>query len=123
MKYFWVGLAVIIIIGIAASFYAKKQPGALDGLAECLKEKSVVFYGAYWCPNCASQKRLFGRSAALLPYVECSTADGKGQLPVCKDAGIEQYPTWEFADKTRLTGVRQLAELADKSGCALPAGQ
>ncbi|OGG45280.1 hypothetical protein A2673_01685 [Candidatus Kaiserbacteria bacterium RIFCSPHIGHO2_01_FULL_50_13] len=120
MKYFWIGLALLIILGVAASFYVKSKPGALDGFAQCLTEKSVTFYGAFWCPNCASQKRLFGRSAELLSYVECSTADSQGQLAVCKDAGIEQYPTWEFADASRLTGVQPLAVLAEKSGCILP---
>ena len=120
MKYFWIGLALLVVLGVAASFYAKSKPGAFDGFAQCLSEKGVTFFGAYWCPNCANQKRLFGRSANLLPYVECSTADGKGQLPVCKDAGVEQYPTWKFADESQLTGTQSLATLAEKTGCTLP---
>jgi hypothetical protein len=58
-----------------------------------------------------------------LPYVECSTADGKGQLAVCKDAGVTSYPTWEFPDQTRQSGEVPLAILAEKTGCTLPLGE
>ena len=59
---------------------------------------------------------MFGSAAPLLPYVECSTPDGKGQLQVCKDKNVTNYPTWEFADESRLTGERALQELAEKTG-------
>lgn len=120
MKYFWLSLLVLILLGIGASFYVKAQPGTLDGFAQCLSDKQATFYGAFWCPNCANQKALFGRSAKLLPYVECSTPDGKSQLDACKEAGVEQYPTWEFADDSRLTGTQSLTTLAEKTGCVLP---
>ncbi|HEY4512465.1 MAG TPA: hypothetical protein VJH63_02270 [Candidatus Paceibacterota bacterium] len=93
-------------------------PGEYDELAQCLADKGVIFYGAFWCPHCAEQKKLFGASAKLLPYVECSTPDAMGQLQVCKDKKIESYPTWIFADGSRLSGTTT-AVLAEKSGCSL----
>ncbi len=36
---------------------------------------------------------------------------------VCQDAGIEGYPTWVFSDGTRLSGDRELSELAEVAGC------
>jgi thiol-disulfide isomerase/thioredoxin len=99
-------------------------PGKYDAFAMCLKDKGATFYGAFWCPHCQAQKKLFGTSARLLPYVECSTADAQGQTQICIDKKIEGYPTWELADGTRLpveneAGVT-LATLAAKTSCELP---
>ncbi len=94
-------------------------PGKYDALATCLAEKGAVFYGAFWCSHCQDQKKMFGSSAKLLPYVECSTLDGRGQLEECRVKGIEGYPTWEFADGSRL-GKSDVATLAEKTGCELP---
>jgi len=118
---FWVVLVVLIVAGVGATFFISAQPGKLDTFAVCLKDKGAVFYGAFWCPHCQATKRLFGRSAKLLPYVECSTPDGQGQLQVCKDKEVASYPTWEFADGTRMNGERTLQELSEKTGCVLPA--
>lgn len=117
------GVGVVVIAG--GTWYAVAQsrtPGPLDGFAQCLKEKKVTFYGAFWCPHCQNQKKLFGKSAKYLPYVECSTADSQKQLPVCKDKKIEGYPTWEFADGSRESRELTLQDLAGRSGCTLPAG-
>ncbi len=118
---FWGIIIAIIIIGVGSSFFVSAQPGKLDTFAQCLKDKGAVFYGAFWCPHCQATKAMFGRSAKLLPYTECSTPDSKGQLQVCQDKKIQSYPTWEFADGSRLTGERTLQELSDKTGCPLPA--
>ena len=90
-------------------------------LAQCLKDKGVVFYGAFWCPHCQSQKAMFGAAAKLLPYVECSTPDQKGQYQVCINKNVQSYPTWDFPDGSRMTGEVSFAKLAEKSGCADPA--
>ena len=117
---FWITIVVLIVLALSASFLVQTGPGNLDSFTQCLKDKGAVFYGAFWCPHCQNTKRLFGASEKLLPYVECSTTDGKGQLQVCIDKKVESYPTWEFADGSRLTGERSLQELADKTSCTLP---
>ncbi|HWO07081.1 MAG TPA: hypothetical protein VNM40_00685 [Candidatus Paceibacterota bacterium] len=117
---FWIVIGVLIVGGFAVSAYMRTLPGEYDGLAQCLKDKGAVFYGAFWCPHCQTQKQMFGRSADLLPYVECSNPDGQSQTQVCIDKGVQQYPTWEFADGSRLTGEQEPAALAEKAGCALP---
>ncbi|HEY4483152.1 MAG TPA: hypothetical protein VI953_03205 [Candidatus Paceibacterota bacterium] len=128
----WVlyGGAIIVIAFIALIWTSSKGGGAadpqMDQFAMCLKDKGAVFYGAFWCSHCAAQKALFGNSVDKLPYVECSTADSQGQLQICKDKEIKSYPTWEFPPvlgttaPSRLTGEIPLAQLADKTGCALP---
>lgn len=92
----------------------------LASLAQCLTEKGAKFYGAFWCSHCKNQKEMFGESAALLPYVECSTPDGNGQLDICKNNQIESYPTWEFSDGSRESGEVSLEKLSEKTGCQLP---
>ncbi len=121
------GSIIILIITIAVigglGYYINQQnskPGELDGFAQCIKDKGTIFYGTFWCPHCQNQKKVFGRSARLLPYTECSTPDGKGQLSVCTEKGVKSYPTWVFADETTLTGEVELSVLAEKTGCELP---
>lgn len=117
-----IGIVLVILAGIDIGAWLSyaRQPGAYDVFARCLKEKGAVFYGAFWCPHCQNQKMMFGKSAKLLPYVECSTPDGKNQFQVCKDKQIEGYPTWEFADGSRETGEVALERLSEKTKCQLP---
>src|SRR6266568_4229182 len=121
----WSAIALFLLI-VAASFLVPKKSqaptvkGNLDALAQCLKDKGAVFYGASWCPHCQAQKALFGDSAKLLPYVECATPDGNGQVQVCTDAKIDGYPTWVFADGSRQSGELSLDVLSQKTGCQLP---
>lgn len=116
---FWAVILIVIVASVGATFFSKVSPGQLDSFAQCIKDKGIIFYGAFWCPHCQATKSLFGNSAKLLPYVECSTADGQGQLQVCKDKGIKSYPTWVRPDGTTITGEHTLQELSDFSGCPL----
>ncbi len=94
--------------------------GQYDKLAQCLTSKGVKFYGAWWCPHCAEEKRILGDSMKKINYIECAPpGDQQGQTEICKQAKIDSYPTWEFADGSRATGVQQPKDLADKAGCAL----
>lgn len=120
MLIFWAIVLVLIVAGIGTSVFVKSGPGKLDGFAQCLKDKGAIFYGAFWCPHCQATKRLFGKSAPLLPYVECSTPNGQDQLQICKDKKITGYPTWVFPDGNILTGERTLQELSTASTCPLP---
>lgn len=115
----------ILVVGIIVAVLIRTNvvppgPGKYDTFAQCLKDKGAVFYGAFWCSHCQSQKKLFGSSAKLLPYVECSTANGRAQTQICIDKKIDGYPTWEFADGTRLNGEIPLLQLSEKTSCVLP---
>ena len=114
---------VLILLGMSYGINGHKAslPGEYDALATCLADKGVKFYGAFWCPHCKEQKEKFGNSAKLLPYIECSTPDTKGQLQVCKDLGIEGYPTWIFPDGTRENKVLDPEEIGKKVAC-VPGG-
>jgi len=117
----WI-LGIVLFLGflVGVRYLANNQPSPLDGFAQCIKDSKTIFYGAFWCPHCQDQKKLFGRSQKLLPYVECSTPDTKGQTQICIDKKITGYPVWEFADGTRASGNQTLEELATKTGCTLP---
>ena len=120
-KIIWVVVGVLVLGGVIwAAVVLPNQPDKLDGFATCLKGSGTTFYGAFWCGHCQNQKALFGRSERLLPYIECSTPDGQGSTQICKDKGINSYPTWEFKDGSRESGELPLARLAEKTGCVLP---
>lgn len=124
-KQIFLTVIIILVLAILATVFLRKSgspsvDGKYDSLAICLKDKGAIFYGAFWCPHCQATKKLFGSSAKLLPYVECSTADGNGQTQICKDKKIMGYPTWEFKDGSRLTGEIPLSQLAEKTSCSLP---
>lgn len=112
-------IALVVIAIVIGMVWYSSQPGQYDGLALCLKEKGTMFYGAFWCPHCQEQKASFGRSARLLPYIECSTPDGSGQLSVCKDKNIEGYPTWVFSDGSRRAQTLTPTELSQITNCPL----
>lgn len=112
-------IAFVILLG-GAFYVFSNLPGPYDDFAKCIDSKGAKFYGAFWCPHCKEQKELFRTSVKYLPYVECSTPDGQGQLPLCTDAGIKGYPTWIFADGSKSSTVMTLQELADKTSCTLP---
>lgn len=113
-------VAAILFLLFGLSYWQGNSESKLNDFAKCLKDKGVIFYGAFWCPHCQNMKSLFGSASQYLPYIECSTPDSNGQLPVCKDAKIESYPTWEFKDGSRQLGEVTLQQLSDKSGCPLP---
>ena len=121
---------IVLVLGAVGTFIIRGSGPTTtvnyDAFATCLKDKGAVFYGAFWCSHCQAQKKAFGSSQKLLPYVECSTPDAAGQLKVCADKKIESYPTWILADGTIIpddspvgAGVK-LETLATKTGCVLP---
>ncbi len=117
----WIVVTVLIIGGLIALLVVQaKKPGKYDTVAQCINDSGATFYGAFWCPHCQATKAMFGKSAKLLPYVECSQPSGKGQLQICIDAGVTGYPTWRFADGSELGGERSMSELAAKTNCQAP---
>ncbi|MEQ1561536.1 MAG: thioredoxin domain-containing protein [Nitrospira sp.] len=124
-KYIYSLIGLLFVAGVAWLIITPGKPGKLDSFAQCIKQSGAEFYGAFWCPHCQAQKARFGKSAKLLPYVECSTPDGKDQLSVCKDKGVTTYPTWFFpvANSTsteKVTGEVELEDLATRTSCVLP---
>ena len=115
----FIGIVILIALGAYGLTWNQNRPGPYDDFAQCLTDNGVKMFGAYWCPHCQDQKKLFGRSFAKINYVECSLPNQGGQNQLCNDEGIESYPTWQFSDGTRQTGVVTLQQLSEKNGCEL----
>jgi hypothetical protein len=116
------GLLFALKLGNVEKTPSSVTPGVYDAFARCLKDSGAIFYGAFWCSHCQEQKAAFGDSAHLLPYVECSAADGRNQTQICKDKKITGYPTWIFKDGSQLNGKVEMKVLSEKTGCSLPTG-
>jgi hypothetical protein len=63
---------------------------------------------------------MFGSSFQYAPYVECGIKGSQGIEPVCTQNGIKRFPTWIFADGTRVEGEHELQFLGEETGCSLP---
>ncbi len=114
----WV--SIFLLAGFMAFlFFGSNATGKYDDFAKCLTENGVKMYGAYWCPHCLNQKSMFGSSWKYVNNIECSLPNRGGQTDLCNKASIKGYPTWEFADKTRLEGEVSFEYLSEKSGCEL----
>jgi large repetitive protein len=115
----WIITLIVIAAFIGFLVHQANKPGKYDTFAQCITDSGTKFYGAWWCPHCQAQKALFGKSAKLLPYKECSDKK-RVQTQECNDLGIQKYPTWEFPDGTRQTANRTFAELAAATNCPVP---
>ncbi|MEB3255303.1 MAG: hypothetical protein VKJ05_02830 [Synechococcaceae cyanobacterium] len=92
------------------------QPSSAEQLAlsDWLRQRGVIFYGAWWCPACFQQKNLFGKEAGnRLPYVECDKEEAGRQR--CVAANVRAFPTWVLGNQ-RLEGVQTVEELKIWSG-------
>jgi hypothetical protein len=104
------GLAVLVLL---ASALAAPRPAAasLDEFARCLTRARARYYTAAWCPHCARQNEMFGAAIGWLNVVDCTAG--------C--AGVKSFPTWEFRDGSRVSGVLPLSQLGRRTGCTVDA--
>ena len=109
---------VLIAGGVGAWQGGLLQPPEnpeMKALAEHLEATGAKYYGAFWCPNCQDQRRMFGRSADRLPYVECSPNGRSGLVAFeCVAAEISGYPTW-IINGRRFQQVLSIEELGRHS--------
>ncbi len=118
----WTIFIVIILIIAGVAYYLAFKPetqGNYDEFAKCLSENNATMFGAYWCPHCKDQKKLFGNSWQYVNYVECSLPNAAGTTEECIKEGIDGYPTWEI-NGTKVGGILTLQQLSDRTGCPLP---
>jgi hypothetical protein len=91
---------------------AERLPAAdLNGFASCLSRAGATYYFAAWCPHCARQNQMFGDALHNLRTVDCTRG--------CDD--VRSFPTWKFADGSRIGGVASFDQLASRTGCRLGA--
>ena len=121
----WIWIAVVVAIlavacGVYYFFSYRKPVSTLDGFAQCLTSRGAKMYGAWWCPHCADEKDSFGYAFQYVNYVECSLPNDRKMNDTCKQAGIKNFPTWQFSDGSRVEGMQPLDALAKTTGCKLP---
>ena len=109
-------ITLIALLVILAG--CKQNTAEKTAFAKCLTENGAKMYGASWCPHCKEQKKEFGDAWRSVNYIECALPGG-GQTEICDQAGVEKYPTWEFADGERVTGKLTFEELEERTGCQL----
>jgi len=117
-----IAIAAIVVIVFACIYYFARIRGATryDVFAQCLTEKQVKMYGLYWCTHCAEQKEMFGASFMHVTYIECGIKGSRDEEPACKQAGVKNFPTWQFSDGSKKEGTQPLQALSELSGCRLP---
>jgi len=121
-RFIFLGILLASIGFVVAGCTSSSVPkGTYDAFAQCLTDKGAKMYGAYWCTHCKDQKEMFADSVSKITYIECAQpGDPNSVTQQCKEAGVEGYPTWIFADGSKLTGTQALSALAEKTGCTLP---
>ena len=115
-------VGVVVAAAFAGAYYLgfRKRTSRLDGFAQCLTSKQTKMYGAYWCPHCADQKELFESAFQYVSYIECGVKGSQAPAKACTEAGVKHYPTWQFADGSRVEGTQPLTALSQRTGCSLP---
>ncbi|MFN3191689.1 MAG: Ig-like domain-containing protein [Aureliella sp.] len=91
----------------------------LVAFAKALADSGTQFFGAAWCPFCTEQKELFEDGGKFLPFIEVTNPD-RTPNQIATDEGITEYPTWEFPDGSRLTGLQTLDTLSSRAGVPIP---
>ena len=120
VRFIMIVVAIVVVSAAAYYFGWHRRANRLDAFAKCLTSKQAKMYGAFWCPHCEDQKDKFGSAFDYAPYVECGIKGSKAIESVCTEAGIKRFPTWIFADSTRIEGAQELTFLGEKTGCSLP---
>lgn len=128
-------IGILFLAGCSSGISYSRE--TLDSFANCLADKNVKEYGAFWCPNCAKQEKMFGSSHEIMRdrgvYIECDPRCTKkpgedlltacrgieGKAEECLDNKIDKYPTWVWPDGSRDVGVQDISMLAQRAGCEL----
>jgi len=93
---------IILVVGLGFILNRPAGPSKYDDFAKALTNEGAIFYGAFWCSHCQSQKELFGSSKQYLPYVECSNPNNT-PTQICVDKKIESFPSWTFKNGINLS--------------------
>lgn len=91
----------------------------LVAFAKALTDAGAKMYTAAWCAFCSMQKQLFQAGGSYLPAIEVTNPD-RTLNEVGIENNITSFPTWEFPDQTRESGLLDLQTLSDRSGVPIP---
>ena len=91
----------------------------LVAFAKALRDSGAVLYGADWSPHTIEQLRRFDDGAEYLNFVEVTDSHRQPNA-VALEQNITAYPTWVFADGSRLAGGQDVETLAARIGQPIP---
>ncbi len=102
--YLIIVILVTIIGGIIFFFSGKSviennKKEEKKKIIDCLLAKDVKLYISSNCDYCLKQKEVFGEYFSELNYINCD--EGGEWSEVCREAGINDVPTWVFPENTR----------------------
>ena len=97
------------------------QTTAIDlvAFAKAIAASGSKFYGAAWCRFCTQQKEQFQDGGKYLPFIEVTNPD-RTLNSIGIEADISAFPTWEFPDGSRETGVLTFDALSTRTGVPIP---
>ena len=105
------------IFATATPFSGNTSNISPEGLAKCLKEKDVKFYGSSICSHCNLEKELFAGAFEKYLYENFKDCGGKDQKE-CKRLNTYPFPTWyEASTGKKLTRAESLEKIANTFGC------
>lgn len=87
----------------------------LVAFAQALTAAGAKLYGAAWSADTTEQRAMFEDGGQFLPFVEVTNAN-RTPNQTATDNSITTYPTWVFADGSRLVGIQTLEELSEHTG-------
>ncbi len=122
-NYLYLAAAAVVVILLIVVANRDAGLSRYESFAQCITDNGAKMWGAWWCPHCSKQKALFEGAFDKINYVECSAPGTRTMTQQCKEDGIKGFPTWQFADGSRVSGEQSLETLAEKTGCALPAAE
>ncbi len=96
--------------------FSEEDLEKLSGFVACLEEKGMRIYGANWCGW--TQKlitSLGGFEMAAPIYIECTE-----ETETCQQEGVSGYPTIKINGEPYEGSDRNLASLAEETGCTAP---
>ncbi len=116
-----------LITSVAAGVFIYAGCGGEEeqNLVDCLIEKNVKLYSAWWCGPCEQQKEELQDELGAEwnnfkenIFVECYDAGYKG-LEQCEGKKIYAYPAWEIpgGNPEWLYGVQDLETIAEIASC------
>jgi large repetitive protein len=113
------GLFGVALVGEGEPVAEGEPADDLVAFAKALTDSGTRFFGAAWCQFCTEQKELFQDGGNFLPFIEVTNPD-RTPNQIAISEGITEYPTWEFPDGSRLTGVQTLQTLAQRANLTIP---
>ena len=97
-----------------------------QSLTDCLIEKNVHLYSAWWCMPCLQQEQTLekelGEEWGYFKeniVVQCYEESKISLVQQCEDKKIEFFPAWEFPNRNPNWeyGVQSLEKIAKLAGC------